>query len=69
MKIFWNSILRYVLQSYLSTTIGCFFAISLISFDNKNSVINSILSIVILCVLMVLPIIFATILHKNRANL
>lgn len=68
-KIFWNSILRYILQSYLKSTIACLFAISLISFVNKNAIINAILSIVILSILVVLPIVFAAILQRHRVNL
>ena len=68
-KIFWNGILRFILQSYLKTIIGSLFAISLISFASKITTINAIISIVMFCMLVVIPIIFAAILHKNRANL
>ena len=68
-KIFWNGILRFILQSYLKTIIGSLFAISLISFASKNTTINAIISIVMFCMLVVIPVIFAAILHKHRANL
>ena len=68
-KIFWNTILRFILQSYLKTTIGCLFAVSFISFGDKNKIINAVMSIAMLCFLIVIPIVFGAILHKNRTNL
>jgi len=76
-KIFWNGILRFILQSYLKTTIGSLFAISLInfgdkslmSFGDKNKKINAVLSILMLTTLVGVPVLFAFILHKNREKL
>jgi hypothetical protein len=68
-KIFWNSVLRFILQSYLKTTLGCLFAISLMSFGDKNKIINACMSIAMLIALVGFPFLFAVILHKNRGTL
>ena len=68
-KIFWNSILRFILQSYLKTTLGCLFAISLMSFSEKNKIINAVMTIVMLIALVSFPVLFGVILHKNQGKL
>ena len=68
-KIFWNMILRFVLQSYLKNSMAVLFAIYVISFREDKSIINGSISLVLLIVLIALPIAFAVILHRNRDRL
>ena len=69
-KIFWNSILRFALQSYLKNSLAVMFSIYVISFaSGDTSIVNGIISLILLLVLVTLPILFALILHRNRENL
>ena len=68
-KLMWNSVLRFVLQSYLKNTIACLFAISLMKFENGGSSTNAVLSIVILVVLAIIPILAMVLLYKKRNEL
>lgn len=68
-KFFWNGILRYILQSYLKTSIGCALAFSLISWADTNSTINALMSIVFALVLACQPILFACIMERNKDHL
>ena len=66
-KIFWNSILRFALQSYLKNSLAVMFSIYVISFASGDTgIINGVISLVLLLVLVALPILFGLILHKNR---
>ena len=69
-KIFWNSILRFALQSYLKNGLAVMFSIYVISFASGDTgIVNGIISLILLLVLVSLPILFAIILHRNRENL
>ena len=68
-KIFWNSILRYVLQSYLKTSLGCLFALAAISFKNSSATTNALISMLMFVVLLAQPIIFACVMERNKENL
>lgn len=52
-KIFWNSILRYILQSYLKTSLSCVFALSAMSFKNSSATTNALISMAMFVVLLV----------------
>ena len=68
-KIFWNAILRFILQGYLKISIGTLFALSLVSVSTNMEAVNCGLSFLVLGILMFLPVFFAIILSRNRKNL
>ena len=61
-KLFWNMFLRYILTSYLKTSLSVLAALSLISFRDTKHVIDAVTSILLITVLMAIPIFFAYIL-------
>ena len=65
-KIFWNAILRFILQSYLKIALATTFSLYLASFGTDMEIVNFVLSIAILLILLGMPILFAVVLHKNR---
>ena len=65
-KIFWNSILRFILQSYLKNSLAVMFAIYVISFRGETGIINGVLTLVLLLIFIILPIYFAILLHRRR---
>lgn len=68
-KIFWNSIFRFILQSYLKTALGCMFAVRLISFSTGAATANALVSLAMLVTLSAIPFIFAVLMHKNKERL
>ena len=68
-KIFWNSMLRFVLQSYLKVAIGTLFSIYLINTDTSGDIANTVFAIIVLLILIIFPIFFAIVLHRNRSSL
>ena len=68
-KVFYNSMLRFVLQSYLKTSIGAVFALKLMKLKTTTDAINSALAVIIIIILCSIPIFFYRILDKNRAVL
>ena len=65
-KIFWNSILRFILQSYLKNSLAVMFAIYVISFRGETGIINGVITLFLLLVFIFLPIYFAVLLHRRR---
>ena len=67
-KLFWNSILRFMLQSYLKNSLAVMFSIYVISFrsGNDTGIINGVIALVLLLVLIGLPLLFALVMHRNR---
>ena len=68
-KLMWNSVIRYVLQSYLKISIVCLMAFPVLSLDNTKSKINTVISITLLTFLVLSPFIFQCILYKKRRTL
>ena len=68
-KIFWNTVLRFVLQSYLKNSLAVLFTISVMNVSTSTGIMNAVASIVLLLVLIVLPIYFAILLHRKRQSL
>ena len=68
-KLFWNSVIRFILQSYLKTSIGCMMAVSAVSFGASAATVSSILAILFAVVLAVIPVYFLWFLHKRRKTL
>ena len=68
-KLFWNSVIRYILQSYLKTSIGCMMAVSAISFGSSKATVSSIIAILFAVVLAIIPLYFLRFLHKRRKTL
>ena len=65
-KIFWNMILRFVLQSYLKNALAILFSIYVISFAEETKSINASVALVLLLAMIAFPIIFGAILQKKR---
>ena len=65
-KVFYNSMLRFVLQSYLKTALGGVFALVLIKFKTGTDILNAVLAIVMMIILASFPIFFAILLHRKR---
>ena len=68
-KLMWNSVIRYILQSYLKTSIVCLMAFPVLSLDNSKSTTNAAINIALLTFLTVIPFIFQCILYKRRGTL
>lgn len=68
-KIFWNSILRFILQSNLKTAIGTFFALYLIKVSTDMDAVNAGLTLCILAFLFFIPIFFFIVLNRNQEHL
>ena len=68
-KIFWNSLLRYILQSNLKIAIGTLFALYLIKVSSDAEAVNAGLSICIVAALLFMPIFFYILLNRNRDSL
>ena len=68
-KIFWNGLLRYVLQSYLKISMSCLMALSVMKWDELVSSINSGLGLLMLAVLLCQPVLFACIMERNVTKL
>ena len=64
-KIFWNSILRFALQSYLKNIMAVVFSL----YGSNFSSMNSAISLTLFIILVALPFLFAYTLHKNRDKL
>ena len=57
-KLMWNSVIRYVLQSYLKNSIVCLMAFPVLSFDNFKSTTKAAINIALLTFLFIIPFIF-----------
>ena len=68
-KIFWNTILRFILQSYLTIALGTMFALSMLSVSSDLRAFNCGITLFFLLVIVDLPIFFAILLHRNRNDL
>ena len=68
-KLFWNSFLRYVLQSYLKTSLATLGAVALISFKSNGVSANDIVTILLVIVLGSMPIIFSCVVERNKVAL
>lgn len=68
-KIFFNSILRALLEAYLKLSISTFIALKSMSFDDKEGIINSMLSIVTTLFIFGFPVFSYLILRKNKGRL
>ena len=61
--------LRFSLQSSLKNSLAAMFTIKVISFKTSSETMNSITGLILLTVLVILPIFYAILLHRNRENL
>ena len=68
-KIFWNSMLRFSLQSSLKNSLAVMFTIKAISFSTTADTLNGVTGLVLLTILVGLPVFYAILLHKNRKEL
>ena len=68
-KIFWNSILRFILQSNLKTAIGTFFALYLIKASTDMDAVNAGVTLLIVAFLFFIPIFSLIVLNRNRDHL
>ena len=68
-KLFWNFLIRYILQTYLRTSVGCMMAFYAVSFGTSTATASSILAILFAVALVVLPAYFLWFLHKRRETL
>ena len=66
-KIFWNSLLRFMLQGYLKIALGVALAIYFMLKDTE--IANGIITIILALIICLLPIVIAILLHKNREQL
>ena len=67
-KIFWNSIIRTMLQGYLKIALGVAFAIYA-AMQEDTGIANGIITIVLALIICLLPIFIAILMHKNREQL
>ena len=65
-KLFWNYVIRYILQTYLRTSVGCMMAFYAVSFGTSTAIVSSILAILFAVVLVVIPVYFLWFLHNRR---
>ena len=68
-KIFWNTVIRFILQSYLKVAISSCFAVWLIKFDSSKTVINAVLAILLLAVISVIPFFLTRQVYKREGSL
>lgn len=68
-KFFWNGAIRYVLQSYLKTSMGALAATVLINWEGGTNIANSLQAIAMLLVLAQFPFFFMCVMQKNKDNL
>lgn len=68
-KLFFNSILRVGIQSYLRFSLLSFASMATISFDDKNTSINSVIGILMLTFVIAYPLFVWKFLSKNKLTL
>ena len=68
-KLIWNSVIRYIIQSYLKTAIVCLMAFPVLSLENTKGKTNAAVNIALLTFLTVIPFVFQCILYKKRGTL
>ena len=68
-KLIWNSVIRYILQTYLRTAVGCMMAFYAVSFGTSTAIVSFILAILFAVVLVALPVYFLWFLHRRRMTL
>ena len=68
-KLLWNSVIRYIIQSYLKTAIVCLMAFPVLSLENTKGKTNAAVNIALLTFLTVIPFVFQCILYKRRGTL
>ena len=66
-KIFWNSLLRFMLQGYLKIALGVAFAIYFLRGDSE--IANGIITIISAFIMCLLPIFIAILMQWNRDQL
>ena len=68
-KIYWNAILRFILQAYLKISIGTLFSLSVLSVSTDMEAVNCGMAILVFMALLVLPFFFYKLLRRNQKNL
>lgn len=68
-KLFFNLFLRTVMEGYLNFCISAFLAISKLSFDTADQIIDSIIGLLMLLLISVFPIFTLAFLYYNRLKL
>ena len=64
-KVFWNTMIRYSLQSYLKTLMAAGASLSILSFASAKLSVSAILNLMITAFLTVLPVLYFIVLKKN----
>ena len=68
-KVYWNAILRFILQGYLKISIGTLFSLSVLSVSTDMEAVNCGLAVLFFMFLLVLPVFFYKLLKRNQKNL
>ena len=64
-KIYWNAILRFILQGYLKISIGTLFSLTVLGVSTNMEAVNCGIAILVFMALLVLPVFFYKLLRRN----
>lgn len=67
--IFWNSWLRFGIESYLEITMGTLYGLAQSNFSDGLNLANSLVNISLLICVLAFPILSAILVHRNRDKL
>lgn len=68
-KIFWNTLIRFTLQSFLKLMMGACLTLSLLQWANGGEVQQGITSIVMIVALVLLPFIYVYVMYRKFDDL